>query len=199
MTQKESTLSKSIYQNMLLKDTDELLVIWVENDKLEWSDEAFAIIHNILLDRMGSVPPQGNGTARRRRKKVAKEKIPLSVVLIFAPAVVLFLVILLIPITHPGPDDKWFSILLFIAFALFLFAPGAYFGWKGWFHSEQTKQEVNRGLPRMKNSWGILYPFFTYFLPDRYVPLFFLWSMRVMSIAFIVGGIQMILFLIRVI
>ena len=60
MTNQKSSLSKSIYQNMQLKDSDELLGIWTKNDRSEWSDEAFLVIHDILLERLGSVPHQSS-------------------------------------------------------------------------------------------------------------------------------------------
>jgi hypothetical protein len=74
MTNQESTLSKSIYQNMQLKDSDELLGIWIKNDRSEWSDEAFLVIHNILLERLGSVPQQGTKYPKRKRGRKVKEK-----------------------------------------------------------------------------------------------------------------------------
>ncbi len=72
----ESTLSNSIRQNMQLKDSDELLAIWVKNDRLEWSDEAFSIIHDILLERLGSVPAQKIYNPKSRQNQ--KAKIPSS-------------------------------------------------------------------------------------------------------------------------
>jgi hypothetical protein len=40
------------------KDSDELLDIWQENDRVEWSDTAFDVIKEILIERLGEVPPQ---------------------------------------------------------------------------------------------------------------------------------------------
>ena len=47
-----------IYENMNLKDTDELLDIWQANDRLEWSDAAFDVVKEILIKRLGELPPQ---------------------------------------------------------------------------------------------------------------------------------------------
>jgi len=201
MANQESSLSKSIYQNMQLKDSDELLKIWVKNDRLEWSDEAFSIIHDILLERLGNVPEQNADVPRRRRNRKEKEKAktPLSVLIIFSPAVVVLLLILLIPVINPQPDDKWFTVLMFVSLALFFFfAPGFYFGWKSLFESEQSKKKVAENIPNMKKRMGIFYRFYTYFLPDRFVPTYFLFAMRFMSVVLIYGGIRMIMFLMEV-
>ena len=196
----ESSLSRSIRQNMRLKDSDELLTIWKKNDRLEWSDEAFVVIHDILVERFGSVPPQDSHPPRRRRNKqeVKKSKIPLSIVVIFSPALVVLLLILLMPAINPGPDDKWFTFLFFVSMALFFFLPGFYFGWKSFFQSKETLKEVAENVPNMKKSAGIFYRFYTYFLPDRFVPVYFLMAMGFMSIMLIYGGVRMIMFLIRV-
>jgi len=200
MANQESSLSKSIYQNMQLKDSDELLKIWVQNDRNEWSNEAFSIVHDILLERLGSVPEQNPDSPQRKRsRKVrAKAKIPPSVIIIFSPAVVVLLLILSISVINPQPDDKWFSVLMFVSLALFFFMPGFYFGWKSLVEGEQIKKRVAKQLPDMKKRMGIFYHFYTYFLPDRFVPIYFLYLARFSSIVFIYGGVRMIMFLIDV-
>jgi hypothetical protein len=50
--------SDPIYNDMSLKSTDELLEIWKTNDHSVWSDAGFKAIQKILLERLGSVPPQ---------------------------------------------------------------------------------------------------------------------------------------------
>ena len=185
---------------MQLKDSDELLAIWRKNDRLEWSDEAFTVIHDILVERLGSAPPQNMHPARRRsRKKTAgKSKIPLSVIILFSPAVVILLLLLLIPAVNPGSEDKWFTVLFFISMALFFFLPGFYFGWKSFFRSKETLKQVAENVPNMKKSGGIAFRLYTYFLPDRFVPGYFLIVMGFMSVLLIYGGIRMIMFLIQV-
>ena len=49
-------LRNQIYSNMQLKSTDELMRIWKQNDHEEWSDTAFEIVKQILLQRTGSLP-----------------------------------------------------------------------------------------------------------------------------------------------
>jgi hypothetical protein len=51
-------MRETIRRQMLEKDTDELLQIWKENDRTEWTDTAFEVIREILLERTGSLPPQ---------------------------------------------------------------------------------------------------------------------------------------------
>lgn len=52
-------LREQIVQNMEAKTTDELLQIWQRNDTQAWTSQAFQVIHDILQDRLGVVPPQG--------------------------------------------------------------------------------------------------------------------------------------------
>ncbi len=40
------------------RETEDLLEIWITNDREEWTDEAFSAIQIILLDRLGEIPPQ---------------------------------------------------------------------------------------------------------------------------------------------
>jgi hypothetical protein len=54
----ENSLHQQIYQQMQQKDTWELMQIWLNNDRQEWSDDAFDIVHTILMERVGSVPEQ---------------------------------------------------------------------------------------------------------------------------------------------
>lgn len=55
-------LHQQIYQNMNLKETDELLAIWQRNDREAWSDEAMQIVKDILTERNVEIPEQ-TGTA----------------------------------------------------------------------------------------------------------------------------------------
>lgn len=47
-----------IRKNMEIRSTEDLLKIWKENNREEWSDEAFVIVKKILLDRKIIPPPQ---------------------------------------------------------------------------------------------------------------------------------------------
>ncbi len=192
--QRRSSLSKSIYQNMKLKETDELLEIWSDNDRLEWSDETFEVIRVILLERLGEVPPQAASGSIQHYKKVAKEKskVPLPVILIFSP----FLLVIILLFLQPGIDNKLFSVLMFSSLALFFFAPGMYFGWLGWIKGKETKQKILVNLRKNKKvRHSIFFRFHSLFLSDKYLPSYFLLNIRVISIVFIYGGVQMLLLL----
>ncbi len=53
------SLYQKIYAQMKTKDTDELIAIWQENDHGLWSDSAFEVIQNLLLERAVVLPKQG--------------------------------------------------------------------------------------------------------------------------------------------
>ena len=48
-----------LYDKFNLRETDELLAIWEENNRVEWSDLTFDVIREILQARLDEVPPQG--------------------------------------------------------------------------------------------------------------------------------------------
>jgi hypothetical protein len=52
------TLGDQITQNMRQKTTEDLLAIWVSNDRGQWSDAAFDAVSMILSERGVLVPPQ---------------------------------------------------------------------------------------------------------------------------------------------
>jgi hypothetical protein len=51
-------LHHQILSNLSFKDTSELLEIWKTNDRVEWSDTAFEVLREILIKRIGEIPPQ---------------------------------------------------------------------------------------------------------------------------------------------
>jgi DNA-directed RNA polymerase subunit RPC12/RpoP len=51
-------LRDQIYNNMNMKDTDELIEIWETNNRYEWSDTAFEVVRQILSNRIGELPEQ---------------------------------------------------------------------------------------------------------------------------------------------
>lgn len=175
---------------MRLKETDELLEIWSENDRLEWSDIAFAAIHSILLERLGNVPPQGTPKSDTNRKKLTKEKVKLPLPITLMIGAALIIIVLLSPLVESKPDDQWFTVLIFLLFAVFFFAPGSYFGWLGWFKSAETKQKVSNTLRKNKETRSILFRIHTLFLPDRYLPTYFLWEIRFFSVVLTYAGVR---------
>jgi hypothetical protein len=57
-TEQSDSMYDEIYNELNLKSTDELLEIWKSNNRKVWSGTAFKAIQKILLERLGSVPPQ---------------------------------------------------------------------------------------------------------------------------------------------
>jgi tetratricopeptide (TPR) repeat protein len=53
-------LRAQIYNNLIIKDTEELLEIWQRGDTSEWNEDVFEIVKEILVKRLGYVPPQSN-------------------------------------------------------------------------------------------------------------------------------------------
>jgi len=51
-------LRDQIYNQLNLRDTEDLLEIWHTNDHEEWSDTAFEVIEDILIKRLGEIPSQ---------------------------------------------------------------------------------------------------------------------------------------------
>ena len=52
-------LHRQIYGNMNFKDTEELLEIWKKNNREVWTATAFDVVREILEERIGELPPQG--------------------------------------------------------------------------------------------------------------------------------------------
>lgn len=51
-------LRKQIFDSLNLRETEDLAEIWQKNDRVEWTDLAFDLIGEILLQRLGTLPPQ---------------------------------------------------------------------------------------------------------------------------------------------
>jgi hypothetical protein len=61
-----------LFENINLKNTDELLSIWKKNDRVEWSDDAFIIIEEILRERTNELPPQGEPILFHKQEKIVR-------------------------------------------------------------------------------------------------------------------------------
>ena len=51
-------LRAQIYNNLNLKETGELVEIWQKNDHVVWEEITFDLLREILLERLGELPPQ---------------------------------------------------------------------------------------------------------------------------------------------
>jgi thioredoxin-like negative regulator of GroEL len=54
----DEELRNQVFANLSLKETDELIEIWQDNNRWDWSDMAFEVIQQILLTRVGQLPAQ---------------------------------------------------------------------------------------------------------------------------------------------
>lgn len=52
----EENERSTIYDYLVLKETEELERIWLKNDRQEWRDIVFEIIEEIIIDRTGKKP-----------------------------------------------------------------------------------------------------------------------------------------------
>jgi hypothetical protein len=68
-----SDLRAQIRNRMQLKETDELREIWQTNDHLEWSDNAFEVVEEILKERGVDLPEQNEPLYEHREDAKQKE------------------------------------------------------------------------------------------------------------------------------
>lgn len=54
-----SDARKQIYNSLNWKETEELLEVWQKNDRVEWTETTFDVLQEILQQRLGELPPQG--------------------------------------------------------------------------------------------------------------------------------------------
>lgn len=67
----DDDLREQIYNNLKLKETEDLLEIWRKKDTDEWEEVVFEIIPGILFERLGYVPPE---SIRSQVKQVSSIK-----------------------------------------------------------------------------------------------------------------------------
>jgi len=97
-------LRGQLLNNLNLKETDELVEIWRKNDHNEWSDLAFDVIREILVNRLGELPLQAESSVENIKQnynvktwwQLVREKFNQYPIL-FVPAVLLLFIIF--PIT----------------------------------------------------------------------------------------------------
>jgi len=56
-------LLRAIRERMATQPDEELLRLWVENDRAQYSEETFETVRNLLTERGVALPPQGTGTS----------------------------------------------------------------------------------------------------------------------------------------
>ena len=55
----DESLREMARVRMQQKETEELLIIWKQKDREEWTDTALDVVEEILIDRLGTIPHQG--------------------------------------------------------------------------------------------------------------------------------------------
>ncbi len=134
-------MNSDIHAAMAQKSTDELVEIWKENDHSEWTDEAFVVVAELLLERMGSLPEQNKPIRDQLDSPGPAEELLVNfqrlltqdilLLLIFwlcvAPAALtlIYLVIVLISLFSPervpaALENPWFGILPLVLSAVAL-------------------------------------------------------------------------------
>ncbi len=68
-------LRQTIYRTLSLRDTDDLLTIWREGDRSQWTKTALEVIEEILRERLGELPPRQMDLAASM-DRVPEESIP---------------------------------------------------------------------------------------------------------------------------
>ncbi len=101
-----SGLLSQIRKRFANKTTEELLAIWMQNDRTQWSDETFAAIHEILAERGAVVVPQGPAIQSRPSKPVWRSVVGLFGRIVFVIGCVIFAGV---PATwlYPYPFFNW--------------------------------------------------------------------------------------------
>ena len=64
----DDRLRAQIFNNLNLRETDDLIEIWQTRNVEEWDEETFNIIEEILLARLGSMPVRSNQTQAEKTK-----------------------------------------------------------------------------------------------------------------------------------
>jgi hypothetical protein len=69
-----NSLRHQVYNNLNQKPTDELLAIWVRNNRDEWSEMTFELIEIILKERGEEIPPQNQENPRDAHEQITGER-----------------------------------------------------------------------------------------------------------------------------
>ena len=195
-------LADAIYQNMRLKETRELLSIWVRNDRSAWTDETFEIIQDLLIERLGSVPPQGKVRGRRKPKKKPKSlallpiKKPASLSLLNLAIILALLAPILWMMLKSVLNDRWIIGLLWFLLDIFLLLYGINLFWLVWFHTEKFEKNVEILVSWYAERSALEIFFFrlgTFFMPDHAQPaLHVILAMAGSVIAILIGSVVII-------
>jgi hypothetical protein len=190
----DTSPSESLYTQLNAKDTAELLAIWTRNDADECTPEELAVLRAILSERLGSLPSRTPGARRKHFKRPAakkKAKARFSPGQIWSGAAGLVVFALLIEMTG---KDRQIPTLVFIAASLLFLVPAFLIGRRAWFQSGQLERVISEIPDRNPADGG---SFISRLVPERNMPQYFVWLLRLISIALLIGGIIMIVYLFK--
>jgi hypothetical protein len=68
------TPREQIYNNLNLKETDELVEIWKKNDRVEWAEATFGVLEEIIQERLDKLPPQDEPVLEYSENDTKKEQ-----------------------------------------------------------------------------------------------------------------------------
>ncbi len=187
----DNNLRKQIYNSMNLRETDDLVEIWQENDRKEWSDLAFSVIREILINRLEELPTQTGQVAKKEPDSTEiYPKYPRNKILLVTQFIPLFIFALLLisKVILPDADDGWsdppfldsLSLLGFgVCFSTYSIIQSYY----AWTLDAKQYFEWNSCQTIIGNKWARLYglPFI-----DGYV----FWSTRLLAPMGVLAGIM---------
>jgi hypothetical protein len=186
----DNNLRKQIYSNMNLRETDDLVEIWQRNDRKEWSDLAFDVIREILVNRLGELPIQTGQTEKKKIELIEPPpKYPKNRILLVTEYsyLALFAILLLSKGFLPDAGGGWsdppiFDYLFLSGCGMCFFIISAIQSYYAWTLNAKEYYEWNYSQIIIGKKWaqkyGRLYP-------DWYV----LWSSRIIGpFAALIGG-----------
>jgi hypothetical protein len=109
-----------VYNNLNLKETDELVKIWQTNDRIEWTETAFNAIREILNERLGEIPPQNMPIYTHTERSILTKKLDIQsmkkrmalMLFTFSPV---FLMLAIIYFYNGPVSSLTWSLLFFLA------------------------------------------------------------------------------------
>jgi hypothetical protein len=67
----DENLREQIFNSMNIRETDDLIEIWKAHNISEWSELAFDVVKEILIERLGELPPQNKIEANKPPEKTS--------------------------------------------------------------------------------------------------------------------------------
>ena len=114
--QQKLSIIKQLQERLEEKDTEELLAIWVENDKDKWREEAFQAIRELLRQRKVDLPTQRKVAATKKtiHGKIKKKYIFTKVYLYGVALPFILIVLLKLLSTLPSQTSRIIITTLFV-------------------------------------------------------------------------------------